>query len=146
MVEISTTIPVPVDDVFAVLADGWAYASWVVAASHIRRVDEGWPRPGSSIHHSAGPWPLQGHDVTTVRAADPPTSLELDAALWPFGKARIRLELAATEPGVTEITMAESVVAGPGRILPDAVQALLLVPRNRESLARLANLARGRSR
>jgi hypothetical protein len=29
------------DRIFAVLADGWTYASWVVGAAHIRDVDDG---------------------------------------------------------------------------------------------------------
>ena len=45
-------------DVFAVLADGWLYPSWVVGASRVRGVDGTWPQPGSRIHHSVGVWPL----------------------------------------------------------------------------------------
>jgi hypothetical protein len=144
MVEVTITAPVSPEAVFAVLADGWSYASWVVGASHIRQVDPGWPEPGTRIHHSVGPWPMVVRDVTTVRALERPTMLELDARLWPVGEARIRLELTETEPNTTELRMTERVVRGPGRVLPDAVQALPLVPRNRESLRRLVDLAAGR--
>lgn len=144
MVEVTTTVPTSLERVFAVLADGWSYAGWVVGAAHIRRVDPDWPAEGSRIHHSVGPWPLLVHDATEVRAVDPPRMLELDARLWPFGAARVRLELTELQPEVTEVRMTERAVRGPGRVLPDGAQALVLVPRNRESLRRLADLAIGR--
>jgi uncharacterized protein YndB with AHSA1/START domain len=144
MVEVSMRVPTSAEKVFAVLADGWSYAGWVVGASHIREVDAGWPAEGTRIHHSVGPWPLLVHDATAVRAVDPPRMLELDARLWPFGAARIRLELTETDPGVTEVRMLERVVRGPGRLLPEAAQALLLVPRNRESLRRLSHMVVGK--
>ena len=103
--EVSETIQTSPDKVFAVLSDGWLYASWVVGASHIREVDAGWPAPGTRIHHSIGPWPFQVHDVTAVAVSEPPRILELDARLWLFGKARIRLELTEKSPGQTEVRM-----------------------------------------
>ncbi|MBP2479402.1 uncharacterized protein YndB with AHSA1/START domain [Crossiella equi] len=145
MTEVTTTVPVPLEQVYAVLADGWSYVGWVVGAAHIREVDPGWPAEGTRIHHSIGPWPLLLHDVTKVRAADPPHLLELDARLWPVGAATVRLELRETAPGRTEIRMTEELVRGPARLLPHPLQRLLLTPRNRESLARLADLAVGRA-
>lgn len=144
MVEVVVTVPAAPERVFAVLADGWSYASWVVGASHIREVDAGWPAAGTRIHHSVGSWPLLLDDTTTVRAVHRPLLLELDARAWPFGAARVRLELTETAPGMTEVRMSEEVVRGPGRVLPHAVQAALLVPRNRETLRRLSDLAVGR--
>jgi hypothetical protein len=144
MVEVTMTVPTSAERVFALLADGWSYAGWVVGASHIRKVDLGWPKQGTRIHHSVGPWPLLIDDVTVVHAVDPPRMLELDARLWPVGAARIRLELTETQPNVTQVRMLERGVRGPGSVLPEAVQALLLVPRNRESLTRLADLAVGK--
>jgi len=139
--EVSALFPTSRERVFEVLADGWTYASWVVGAAHIRRVDEGWPQVGTKIHHSVGPWPMNVQDVTVVRAVDPPHTLELHARLWPFGAARIRLELEDAGPDVTRVRMIEHAERGPIRLLPHAAQALLLVPRNRESLRRLADLA-----
>ncbi|MFD6452753.1 SRPBCC family protein [Nocardia sp. NPDC060220] len=143
MVQVTRTIHAPVEEVFAVLADGWSYASWVVGASHIRDVDDTWPEVGARIHHSVGPWPCTVQDTTSVRAIDSPHSIELDARLWPIGAAVVRVELRAIDPTSCEALMTERAVRGPSRLLPHAVQALPLVPRNRESLSRLADLAEG---
>lgn len=143
--EPSVRIPIPIEDVFAVLADGWLYALWVVGATHIRKVDPGWPAVGTRIHHSVGAWPLARSDITAVRSVDPPHHLELEARLWPAGAAYISLDLVALGPTETEVRMAERISRGPGRLLPGFVQDMALIPRNRESLRRLAALAAGRS-
>lgn len=143
---VETTVPTPVSAVFDVLADGWSYVGWVVGASHIRKVDLDWPAVGTRIHHSVGPWPLTLQDTTIVRAVDRPNRLELRARLWPVGAATVTLELAALDDETTAVRMTERVVAGPGRLLPRRVQALLLGPRNRASLAMLTDLAVGRAR
>lgn len=139
-------LPAPPPAVFEVLADGWSYAGWVVGATHVRDVDEGWPAVGTRIHHSVGSWPFVLDDVTEVTAVDPPRLLELDARLSPIGSARVRFELAPAPGQHTKVRMAELVESGPGRLLPRSAQALLLIPRNRESLARLGHLAAGRVR
>ncbi len=144
MIDVTTTMPVHRDQVWAVLADGWSYAGWVVGATHVRDVDEGWPAVGARIHHSVGPWPLVLKDATKVVTAEPGRLLELDAHAWPFGMARVRLELTEIGPATTDVRMSEEAREGPGRLLPKPVQAALLIPRNRESLARLAHLAAGR--
>jgi uncharacterized protein YndB with AHSA1/START domain len=143
MVQVTRTIQAPVAEVFAVLADGWSYASWVVGASHIRAVDDTWPDEGARIHHSVGPWPCTIQDTTSVRTVDIPHSIELDARLWPIGGAVVRVELRATGPTSCEAVMTEQAIRGPSRLLPHPVQAVLLEPRNRESLSRLADLAEG---
>jgi uncharacterized protein YndB with AHSA1/START domain len=138
-------ISAPRDDVFAILADGWNYPNWVVGASHVRAVDDGWPEPGTRIHHSVGPWPLHLEDDTEVVAVERPRLLVLDARLWPIGEARIRLELEELGGHDTRIRMTERAVRGPISLAPGELQARLLAPRNRESLRRLADLAVGRS-
>ncbi|WP_067653055.1 SRPBCC family protein [Nocardia harenae] len=145
MIEIGVTVEVPIDEAFATLTDGWLYSSWVVGASHIRAVDPEWPAVGSRIHHSVGPWPFTMRDHTTVLAVQEPHRLELEARLWPFGAAYVRLTLREEGPGRTRIEMAEKAVKGPGVVVPDLAQGLLLAPRNRESLHRLADLVRGRA-
>ncbi len=145
MTETRSRIDAPPEQVFAVLADGWQYCGWVVGASHIRDVDTGWPAVGSRIHHSVGPWPLSIQDVTTVRAVEPGSMLELSARLWPLGKATIRLELRPSGTA-TEVVMTEVADGGPAALMPGPLQALVLRPRNVESLRRLADICeRGRT-
>jgi uncharacterized protein YndB with AHSA1/START domain len=145
MAEVSHVVDAPPEAVFAVLADGWSYGGWVVGSSHIRAVDEGWPAAGCRIHHSVGPWPLQLQDETRVVAVEPGRSLSLEARAWPSGVAAVGLTLVPQDGGArTLVRMTEHAVRGPGRLLPSAVQNLLLRPRNSESLARLADMAVGR--
>jgi hypothetical protein len=145
MTTVSMTMPVSPEQVFAVLADGWLYTSWVVGTSHIRDVDDRWPAQGTRIHHSAGAWPLLVKDVSVVRAVERPWMLDLQARLWPLGEARVRLDLKQATPGTTEVTMTEYGTRGLVRLIPEALQAVVLVPRNRESLGRLRDLAVGRA-
>ncbi len=140
MIDVTTRIAAPPEQVWAVLATGWTYSGWVVGASHVRAVDPGWPDVGTRVHHTIGPWPLVANDATEVVGVEPGRWLELDARLWPVGAARVRLSLSPADGG-TEVVMSEQVVRGPASYLPRAVQAALLVPRNRESLSRLADLA-----
>lgn len=137
---VSVRVPVPPEAVFAILADGWNYAAWVVGASNIRGADRNWPAKGSRIQHSIGPWPLVIKDATMVVAVDPPRLLVLEARMWPFGKARVRFDLIGDDEATT-IKMTELVVRGLTAVLPDRVQARMLAPRNRETLRRLARLA-----
>lgn len=137
-------IPVPPEDVWSVLADGWSFATWVVGACRIRSVDTGWPAAGTGIEHSVGAWPALLDDHTVVEASDPPRELVLHARARPLGEAKVHLLLTADGPDATLVTMREDAVAGPGRFLPRRVRRLLLVPRNVESLRRLELLAEGR--
>ncbi|MDQ7905569.1 SRPBCC family protein [Phytohabitans sp. ZYX-F-186] len=126
--------------VFAVLADGWSYASWVVGASHIRDVDAGWPSLGARIHHQVGPWPLHIKDVTSVEAVVPGRMLELHARAWPLGAATVRLDLEPVD-SATRATLSYELTAGAGRFLPRPLQSILLGPRSTEILGRLADIA-----
>ncbi|HEY2697319.1 MAG TPA: SRPBCC family protein [Pseudonocardiaceae bacterium] len=145
MISVSRDVAVGPEDVFAILADGWSYAGWVVGNSHVRDVDLGWPQVGTRIHHSAGLWPVQFQDTTKVVSVEPNRFLELDARLWLFGAATIRFTLRPGRTGSgTEVVMEEQAVRGPGSLIPASVQAAVLRPRNAESLVRLADLAIGR--
>lgn len=126
--------------VFAVLADGWSYASWVVGASHIRDVDDGWPAAGTRIHHQVGPWPLHLKDLTSVHAVIPERMIDLHARAWPLGEARIRLDLEQVN-AVTRVTLSYDLTAGIGRFIPQLVQSVLLGPRSVEMLQRLDDIA-----
>jgi hypothetical protein len=106
----------------------------------MRDVDASWPQVGAQLHHRVGPWPVNVNDKTTVRAMIPDRLLELDARIWPLGTARIRITL---EPDGehTRVRMAEWLTSPLASLLPSAAQSALLVPRNREALARLDDLA-----
>jgi hypothetical protein len=145
MIKTSRVVGTSPDNVFAVLADGWSYAGWVVGNSHIRDVDAGWPSVGTRIHHSAGAWPAQIEDTTTVLAVEPGKFLELEAHLWVLGTARVRISMAPMHNGTgTQVTMEEEIVGGPARRVPALLQGMMFRPSNTESLARLGDLALGR--
>ena len=125
--------------VFDVLANGWSYSQWVVGASRIRDVSEGWPAEGTQIHHSVGGWPLLIDDTTTVRWSERPRLLELTVRAWPSGEGVVRITCRPEGAG-TEVTMEEDAVKGPALLVPRPVRDLALDRRNREALARLAIL------
>jgi len=141
MAETSRIIGTSAERIFAVLADGWSYASWVVGAAHMRDVDPSWPAPGSRLHHRVGPWPVNIDDQSVVRSMIPDRMLELEARVWPLGAALVRLTLEPIDPLRTRVRMEESLCSTMWRKVPDIVQAALLVPRNQESLARLDDIA-----
>lgn len=145
MLTAEVSVPVRPERAFVTLADGWLYASWVVGASHIDKVDLDWPAVGSRIHYRFGLWPVLIGDTTQVRAIDPPRRLELEARLWSVGSAWITLTLVEEEPGHTTIRMVERAVRGPAQLIPGVAQDLLFAARNQESLDRLAALIRARS-
>ena len=131
--------------VWDVLADGWLYPLWVVGASRMRAVDDGWPAVGTRLHHSVGAWPLLLDDTTEVLDVVPGSMLSLRARAWPTGAAEVvlRLEASGTE---TEVEIQENVVSGPGALMPDLVEDPLLGWRNVEALRRLALLVEGRAK
>jgi Polyketide cyclase / dehydrase and lipid transport len=137
----SRIIGASADEIFQVLADGWSYSSWVVGAAHTRDVDPEWPAVGSRLHHRVGPWPVSIDDRTRVVAMEPGRLLELDARAWPVGAARVRVTLEPLDADRTRVRMAEYLTSPRARHLPRALQDLVLVPRNRECLARLDDLA-----
>ncbi|WP_298178073.1 SRPBCC family protein [Saccharomonospora sp.] len=145
MIEVSRVMPAGQERVYAVLSDGWSYAGWVVGNAHIRKVDAAWPAEGSRIHHKAGMWPVQVPDVSTVTAVSPGRMVELDARLWLFGRARIRVTLIPEGEHGTRVSLAEEIVSGPVGLLPEPLQALLLRPRNVEALARLQDIVVGKT-
>jgi hypothetical protein len=131
--------------VFDVLSDGWTYATWVVGAARIRKVDEGFPAPGCAVHHSIGSWPLLLSDRTEVEHVDPPFEIVLRAKAWPVGEALVRLRCLARGDR-TEVEMEEYAVAGPLTLVPRPAEDILLHGRNKETLCRLAYLAESGAR
>jgi uncharacterized protein YndB with AHSA1/START domain len=131
------------EQVFAVLGDGWLYPLWVVGASRMRDVDEGWPAPGTKLHHSFGTWPLLIDDTTEVLDLQPDRRLVLEARGWPVGTARVEITVEAADGG-SLVSIAEDVSDGPARLVPQPVRVAGIDVRNRETLRRLAYLAEGR--
>ena len=133
------------EDVWAVIADGWTYAAWVVGASRIRDVEPEWPAEGSRIHHSVGSWPLLLSDETVVTLVEPGRLIRLQARSRPFGEAFVEIEV-QPEGGGSRIEMREDAVDGPLTWVPGPLRQLAIGPRNAETLQRLALLAEGHRR
>jgi uncharacterized protein YndB with AHSA1/START domain len=134
------TYPVPIEQVFAVLADPKTYAYWVVGADSIRDADASWPAVGAKLHHRIGAGPFKLNDSTEVLEVTEPAHLVLQARARPLGTARVILDLVDLGDG-TQVTMVE----GPGdrisRLLHNPVTDFLLRRRNDEALRRLGKLA-----
>jgi uncharacterized protein YndB with AHSA1/START domain len=140
----SRVVDASAEEVWHVLADGWLYPLWVVGASRMREVDDHWPAVGARLHHSVGVWPLLIDDSTEVKEAAPGERLVLRARGWPAGEAQVVLRL-SPQGERTEVVIEESVVAGPGALMPRFVQDPLLSWRNVETLRRLAHVVEGRA-
>lgn len=132
-------------EVWSVLADGWLYPSWVVGASRMRDVDEGWPEVGTRLHHSVGNWPLLLDDRTEVLECRPLQLLRLKAHGWPAGAAEVAIELEPVTESSTLVRMREDASDGPARLVPRPARQVAIVARNREALRRLAFIAEGKS-
>jgi uncharacterized protein YndB with AHSA1/START domain len=131
------------DQVFAVLNDGWLYPLWVVGASRMRDVDDGWPAQGTKLHHSFGVWPALIDDSTEVLEIEPGKRLVLEARGWPIGKARVEITIEADGEGAL-VSIAEDATGGPVRLVPEPIRQPTIDFRNRETLRRLAYIAEGR--
>lgn len=134
------------EDVFAVLEDGWTYGMWVVGAARIRDVDANWPQAGSRIQHSVGAWPLLLSDNTEVERVDKPNLLQLRVKAWPTGEGRVVLTMTPVDGGRTEVVMEERAISGPATLIPTPVQDFMLHHRNVEALRRLGYLAENHAR
>jgi hypothetical protein len=131
------------EDVFAVLADGWLFPTWVVGASRMRDVDAAWPAVGSRLQHSFGVWPVLIDDETTVLEYDPPRRMVIQPQGWPIGEARVILEVKPRGDGCV-VRITEEAVKGPGAFIPEPLLDVPLYVRNVETLRRLAYIAEGR--
>jgi hypothetical protein len=130
------------DEVFAVLANGWLFPTWVVGASRMRDVDSAWPAVGARLHHSFGVWPAVIDDQTQVLVNEAPHRLVMQAKGWPVGEATVDVRIDAWGQG-SMVTITEDATKGPGLVVPSFVRQSLLSLRNVESLRRLIWLAEG---
>ena len=143
MITVTRNTTASADAVWAVIADGWTYAAWVVGASRIRDVEADWPAEGSRIHHSVGSWPLLLSDETVVTRVEPGRLIRLQARSRPLGEAFVEIEVEPEGRGA-RIEMREDAVEGPATWIPRPLRQLAIGPRNAETLQRLALLAEGR--
>ncbi|MFC3501794.1 SRPBCC family protein [Micromonospora krabiensis] len=143
MAIVEKVIDAPPQQVFDVLADGWTYSDWVVGTVHVRNVDDDWPKVGSQLHHRAGPWPFSLQDASTVLLCEPPHRMVLRAGLWPAGEAIVTFTLDPVDgnPNATRVRIGEDFAAGPLRWVRTKLNDLVLHLRNRETLARLSDIA-----
>jgi len=130
--------------VFAVLADGWVFPTWVVGASRMRDVDANWPQAGSTLHHSFGVWPALINDETVVKLWDPPRRMVIQPHGWPVGEAEVVIDVKPRGAGCV-VRIQEHAIKGPGTLVPAPIMDLGLHIRNVETLRRLAFIAEGRS-
>jgi hypothetical protein len=143
MTTVSKLVHAAPEAVFDQLADGWIFPVWVVGASHIRGVDDGWPAPGTKLHHKIGAWPLMLNDDTRVLEMTPNRRLVLQASAKVFGQARIEIVLEPKDDGCL-VTMSEGPTQGLAHKLDNPLQRYALRRRNLETLDRLATLAEKR--
>ncbi|AEB43977.1 MULTISPECIES: SRPBCC family protein [Micromonospora] len=142
MAIVQQVIKAPVQQVWAVLADGWTYSDWVVGTAHMRNVDDGWPAVGTRLHHRAGPWPFSLEDSSLVLECEPERKLVLRVKLWPAGEAIVVFALEPVGPDATRVSLGEDFAAGPLRWVRNKLNDLVLHQRNKETLNRLSDIAR----
>jgi hypothetical protein len=127
-----------------VLADGFSYADWVVGTRQVRQVDPDWPRPGSSLHFTAGLGPFSVDDKTTSRICEERSRLELEAHAMPYGSVRISIEILPWGDD-TVVIIDEHPLRGPSALLENPLVELVLTIRNRRMLRKLAATVRHRA-
>ena len=133
------------EQVWSVLADGWLYPLFVVGAARMRDVDETWPAVGARLHHSVGSWPVMVDDTTEVLEVEEAKRILLLARAWPAGQAHV--EMTVRPDGASSVvTIEEQATAGPGALIPKAIQDPQLHVRNIETLRRLAFVVEGRTK
>lgn len=135
MATVHTTIAAPVAEVWDALIDPRTYPHWLIGARRIRRVDEGWPAPGTRFHHEVGlGGPLTIKDSTRSEAVDHGQRLELDVRARPLMRANVTFALRSTPDG-TEVTLEEHPTGWYRALAP--LLAPLVMARNRASLEKL---------
>src|SRR5581483_485178 len=133
---------VPRTAVWQTLADGHAYADWVVGTRAIRAADAEWPSVGSRLHYTVGHRPLRYDGHTEVLSVDEGRCLELEAHAWPSGSVRIEIALEDDAAGGCLVTIVERPARGVVAVLHNPVGDALLKLRNVETLRRLERRAR----
>jgi uncharacterized protein YndB with AHSA1/START domain len=143
MAVVNVLIRRPPAQVWDVLADGHAYAEWVVGTRAIRAVDDGWPEVGTAIHYTVGLGPLTFRGKTIVRRLEPGRQLGLEADGGPLGTARIVIELLEWGDD-TVVLLDEHPLRGTAYQLHNAISDAVLLLRGRPMVQNLARLVEKR--
>jgi uncharacterized protein YndB with AHSA1/START domain len=134
-------VDAPPERVWAVLADGHTYPDWVVGAADSRKVEEGYPTPGTRLHHTQILPKVGIKDTSEALESDPPRHLLLEVRVRPLLVSKVRFELEPVANGKTRVVMYEWKVSGPvPRLLGPLFEHMLKV-RNGETLRRLRSVA-----
>lgn len=129
--------------VWAVLADGWRYATWAVGTTRVGEVDRAWPAVGSRLRHRAGAWPIAVDGHVEVLAGQPGRLLVLGTRAWPVGTTRLRIMMSANDSHGSIVRIAEDAAGGPVGLVPGRIRDRFLISRHQETLRRLAMVAEG---
>jgi uncharacterized protein YndB with AHSA1/START domain len=140
----SYRIDAPPADVFAVLADPYTYADWVVGCDRIRGVEGDWPEVGAKFHHTVGVGPLKVSDNTKVLEVEHGRRLVLEARARPAGVVEVTFVLTAVGDG-TDVLMEEHPVRGFAHLIHNPLQDGLIFARNHKTLQRLSDVVRKRA-
>jgi hypothetical protein len=136
-VEARAEVSVAPEVVWATVSDPETYPDWLVGAQRIRAVDDGFPAPGSRMHHSVGPTSaITVDDRTVATRSDPPHRLDLRVHAGLF-HADVQLLLQPSPGGGTEICFRERPRGISAPLTP--LLRPILHARNAESLRRLCH-------
>ena len=132
------------ETVWAVLADPYAFPSWVLGSGDVRDADDDWPRPGARFYHTAGAPGLRRRDSTRVIEADPPRRLVLEVRARPWNVADVDLRL-EREGEHTRVALRETAEGGLLGLVANPGLHALIALRNGYSLDRLRQLVERRA-
>lgn len=131
-------------DVFDVLADGHLLPGWIHEGSSMSYVDQCWPSPGSHSRHSSRVGPIIINDTTSIVKWDPPRHMTLSLRGRLVGATVVTLDVELGANGCLA-HLSETVVQGPGLLVPATLRRAGLHLQNAERLQRLARLAETRA-
>jgi hypothetical protein len=143
MASVNVLVRRPPEQVWDVLCDGRAYASWVLGTREVRAVDDGFPAVGTAIHYTVGWGPLALRGTTTVRVAEQGRLLGLEADAGLLGTARIVIELNPWGQD-TVVVLDEHPLTGTGAWLHNPVTDVVSLVRQEPMMRRLARLVEER--
>lgn len=128
----------PPEKVFEHITNPWEYPKWLLGASTMRAVDDGWPAVGTNFHHRVGVGPIKVNDRSQVLEVEENRRLVLLVKARPLFQGKVTFTI---EPdGDGSILTIEEVPAFPGAELVKPVIDPPTHARNKKSLENLANL------